>query len=243
MKNKKWIWAACAILVFALIWIIGFQWWAPSLSAQTLTEDDANKAAMDKYPGEIIKTTKSEGEYQVDMQLKTGIYHIRINAKSGEVNSIERDEKALEIPEEKAPKQLTQKEIEALISSQGDLESIDFVQEKDFSYYKAVVSKNNEKITLKLDPYTGNVIDSTKEPTRTMTENEAIAIAEEHVKGSVDDVDFYQPSDQTPYYLVEVELKDDREVVVQIDAYTREVKTVSWEDHGDDESDDDNESE
>ncbi|MFP3393601.1 hypothetical protein SB782_33040, partial [Brevibacillus sp. SIMBA_076] len=97
---------------------------------------------------------------------------------------------------EKTPqKQLTQKEIKERISSQGDLEQIDFVKEIDNSdYYKAVVNKNNEKITLILDAYTGTIIDSTKVADSIITESEAIAIAEKHVKGTGDDTEFYQPS-------------------------------------------------
>jgi uncharacterized membrane protein YkoI len=249
MKNKKWIWTAAVTLVVALIIIGGFQLWAPSLSAQSLTEDEANKAALNKYPGDILKTTKSAGEYHVEMQLETGVYHIRIDAKSGEVNSIKRGEKPEENPEDTTeetpeinePKQLTQKQVEAIVSSKGAVKSIDLVQENNNSYYKAVVSKNNENITLKVDSYSGKIISSTKESPRFLTETEAISIAEEHVKGTVDEVDFYEPSNQTPYYLVEVEVNEDQEAVLQIDAYTREIKTVSWEDHDEDESDDDEE--
>lgn len=245
MKNKKWIWTAAVTLVLALIVIVGFQLWAPSLSAQSLTEDEANKAALDKYPGDILKTTKSADEYHVEMQLETGVYHIRIDAKNGEVNSIKRGEKPEEIPKETpektAPKQLTQKQVETIVSSQGTVKSIDLVQENNNSYYKAVVSKNNENITLKVDSYSGDIISSTKEKPRILTETEAITIAEEHVKGTVDEVDFYEPPNQTSYYLVEVEINEDQEAVLQIDAYTREIKNVSWEDHEEDEDESDEE--
>jgi uncharacterized membrane protein YkoI len=239
MKYRKWLLTAGVVLMFGLLLFIGFQWWAPSLSAQTLTKEEANQAAMDIYPGDIIKTTRAEGEYHIEMKLETGVYHIRIDEKSGEVVSIKRQEKPKETTEEK--KRLTQKEIESKISSQGNLESIDFVEEKNNSYYKAVVSKNNEKITLKLDPYTGAIIESTKEPASILTEKEAIAIAEDHLKGTADDAELYQPSDQTPYYLVEVELHDGREATVQVDAYTRLVKTVTWDDVDEDDADDESE--
>jgi uncharacterized membrane protein YkoI len=247
MKNRKWLLTAGVVLVFGLLLFIGFQWWAPSLSAQTLTKEEANQAAMDKYPGDIIKTTRAEGEYHIEMKLETGVYHIRIDEKSGEVVSIKRQEGPKESRQEKPKetteekKRLTQKEIESQISSQGNLESIDFVEEKTSSYYKAVVSKKNEKISLKLDPYTGAIIESTKEPASILTEKEAIAIAEDHLKGTADDVELYQPSNQTPYYLVEVELEDGREATVQVDAYTRLVKTVTWDDVDEDDADDESE--
>ncbi|MDP1420505.1 PepSY domain-containing protein [Peribacillus simplex] len=239
MKIRKVLITAGSTLVFGLLLFVGFQWWAPSLSAESLTKEEVNQTAKDKYPGTIIKTTKNEGEeYQIEMQLETGVYQITMDAKSGEVRSIKKETiHAAEKTTKKTPKQLTQKEIKARISSQGELEQIDFVQEKDNAYYKAVVNKNNEKITLILDPYTGTIIDSTMVADSIITENEAIAIAEKHVKGTGDDTEFYQPSDQTPYYLVEVELEDDRDAVVQVDGYTKEVKTITWED--DEENDND----
>lgn len=234
MKNGKVLITAGSALVFGLLVFVGFQWWAPSLSAENLTKEEVYQTAKDKYPGTIIKTTKSEGEeYQIEMQLETGVYLIRMDAKSGEVRSIKKEtivHTAEETTEKTPQKQLNQKEIKARISSQGDLEQIDFVQEKDNSYYKAVVNKNNEKITIILDPHTGAIIDSTKVADSIITESEAIAIAEKHVKGTGDDTEFYQPSDQTSYYLVEVELEDDRDAVVQVDGYTKEVKTITWED-------------
>lgn len=241
MKNRKMLITAGSALVFGLLLFVGFQWWAPSLSVESLTKEEVNQTVKDKYPGTIIKTMKSEGEeYQIVMQLETGVYQIRMDAKSGEVRSLKKEtivHAAEETTENIPEKQLTQKEIKANISSQGDLEQIDFVQEKDNSFYKVVVNKNNEKITLILDPYTGAIIDSTMVADSIITEKEAIAIAEKHVKGTGDDTEFYQPPDQTPYYLIEVELEDDRDAVVQVDGYTKEVKTITWED--DEENDND----
>lgn len=243
MNNRKWLIIVGSVLVISLFIFIGLQWWAPSLSAQTLSEEEAKTVAMDKYPGDIIKTMKTNGEYRIDMQLKTGIYHIRIDAESGEVISITRESDSKtkeesplgETPQKETQKErLTEKEIEAQISSQGHVDSIEYVEEKETSYYKAVVSNNNKKITLKLDPFTGAVIDSLQEAASMITENEAIEIAEKHVNGIGDDADFFDPDGQTPYYIVDVELDDDREAEVQVDAYTRAVKSVIWEDNIDD---------
>jgi uncharacterized membrane protein YkoI len=246
MKNRKWMLSAGMVLVLGLLLFVGYQWWVPSLSAQALTEEEANKAALAKYPGDIMKTTKTDDEYQIDMQLETGVYHIRIDGRSGDVISIKRETEPKEGTSEKPQdettketpaKQLTPKEIEALIAKQGDLQSLEFVEEKDEAYYQAVVSKNNEKITLKLDQFTGEIISTTKEAASIITEEEAMAIAEAHVKGEADDADFVQPPEQTPYYLVEVELPNEEDVVVQVDAYTKAVKSVTREEDTDDDDD------
>lgn len=238
--------SAGMVLVLVLLLFVGYQWWAPSLSAQTLTEAEANEAALAKYPGDIIKTTKTTDEYQIDMKLETGVYHIRINAENGEVISIKREtapkgNKPKKIQEEKTietpPKQLTPKEIEALITSQGDLQSLEFVEKEGKAYYKAVVSKNNEKFSIKLDQYTGAIISRVKEAASIITESEARAIAEARVKGESDDVELVQPPEQTPYYLVEIDMANDEDIIVQVDAYTKAVKSVTREEDTDDDDD------
>lgn len=236
MKKKKWIWTVGAILLIVLLLGFGIQLLSPSFSAQTLTKDEANTVAIEKYPGEIIKTTKNQDEYQIEMQLETGVYIIKIDVKSGDILSLERldeDEK----PVEGTKQRLTSKEIEEQIASQGELEFIELIQENDNLYYQVIVTKDNEKTSLKIDPYTARIIDSTKESTvenEVITEPEAIAIAAEHLKGIADDeAEFHQIPGQTPYYLVEVEIEnedDDREAIVQVDAYTGVVKSVNWDD-------------
>lgn len=240
MKIKKWMWTVGAIILVVLLVSIGVRWLSPSFSAQNLTEEEAKTVALEKYPGDIIKTTKTRDEYQIEMQLETGIYFIKINAKSGDVLSLERLQQKEEPPVDKSPIQLTQKEIEEHIATQGELQSIELIQETDRSYYQAIVSKDNEEISLKVDPFTAEIIDSTKVPAQTtdenkvITEQEAIEIAANHLQGiAEDEPEFHQISGQTPYYLVEVEIEngdDDREATVQVDAFTGEVKSVSWDD-------------
>lgn len=183
--KKKWIWPAGVIVLVVCLVL----WLAPSISAKDLTEEEANSVVLEKYPGDIIKTTKTEREYQIELKLETGVYIIKIDAKSGEVKSLEQTVKA-EIPAQEALEQ----------------------PEKE----------NNSP---------------TKEPTEItlIIEQEAIVIAANHLKGTADsdDIEFHQIPGQTPYYLVDVEIEsgeDDREAIVQVDAYTGEVKSVNWDD-------------
>lgn len=183
--KKKWIWPAGVILLVVCFVL----WLAPSISAKDLTEEEANSVVLEKYPGDIINTTKTDNEYQIELKLETGIYVIKIDAKNGDVKSLEQTEKA-DIPVQEAPEQ----------------------------------PEKEEKVP-------------TQEPTEIilLTEQEAIVIAANHLKGTAnsDDTEFHQIPGQTPYYLVEVEIEnddDDREAVVQVDAYTGEVKSVDWDD-------------
>ncbi|MGM7721447.1 PepSY domain-containing protein [Metabacillus sp. Hm71] len=248
MTKKKWFWFAGSVIVLALILFISLQWWVPSLSAQTLTEAEANEAAKEVYPGKIIQTIKSDDEYRVTMKLETGTYLIRIDAKSGEVISVKRETKAEQSTKEEPPskpekKQLTENEVKEILAAKGEVKSIEYLQEKETSYYKAVVSKNNTSTTFKIDPYSGEIIGTAIEPSRLLKEEEAIKLALEEEEGTVDDVEFEEPLDQSPYYLIEIEKENGEDAVIQVDAYTREVKTVLWEEHEEAEDDDEDESE
>ena len=98
MKTKKWVWVSGAILLVSLLLIVWFQWLSPSISAQGLSEEEANAVAIDQYAGDIIRTTKTHDEYQIEMQIENGIYNIKIDAKSGNILSLKQLEKAKEQP-------------------------------------------------------------------------------------------------------------------------------------------------
>ncbi|MED4403918.1 PepSY domain-containing protein [Metabacillus fastidiosus] len=232
MNNKKWIWIAGVSFIVILLLAISFKWWAPSSSAETLTEEEVVKIVLEKYPGKIVKTVKADNKFEIEMKRDKGTYHLQIDAKSGEVISLELVEKVQEQPLQ--PKQLTEEEAKAIAASEGTLESIDLIKEKDKSYYEAIVNKNHEKITLQLDTVTGEIIHSTKKRAAIITEQEAIAIASTEAAGKIDDIDLHDNADGTPYYLVEIEPEDGDDMVVQINAYTGEVKSVTLEDNAED---------
>lgn len=63
-----------------------------------------------------------------------------------------------------------------------------------------------------------------------ISEKEAIKIALKQVPGEVDDVDFYRKNNQV-YYLVEIEVDDEREeAVIQVHAITGAVMSITWDD-------------
>jgi|GEM_PF-5153317 len=62
-----------------------------------------------------------------------------------------------------------------------------------------------------------------------ITEDQARGIALERVNGEIDDID-YESSEDGPYFLIEVELDDEREATVQVHAITGKIMTVSWND-------------
>ncbi|WP_019155394.1 PepSY domain-containing protein [Robertmurraya massiliosenegalensis] len=69
----------------------------------------------------------------------------------------------------------------------------------------------------------------TEQPPKHLSEQEAISIALQSVTGEVDDIDLEQ-SNGLIYYLVEVEVNDDKEATVQINAISGEVMSITWDD-------------
>ena len=68
-----------------------------------------------------------------------------------------------------------------------------------------------------------------EEPSKILSEAEAGKIALGEVEGIIDDIDL-ESNDRYPFYLIDIETKDDREAVVQIDAATGKVLSVTWDD-------------
>lgn len=217
--------------------VVGVLWLSP-FSSKPLTEEELKSAALTKYPGEIIRTTKSENEYEIDMQMENGVYAISMDTNNGTILSLK------QISTEEVPlavETLTEAQIKKEIATQGEIQSVLFINEKN-PYYEVVVHKENVELNLKVDPYNGAIIDSSQAPVEApvstenilITEKEALTIAATHLKGMADDdAELHQPTGQPPYYLVEVEIEngeeEDREAVVEVDAYTGKVKSVNWE--------------
>ena len=217
--------------------VVGVLWLSP-FSSKPLTEEELKSAALTKYPGEIIRTTKSENEYEIDMQMENGVYAISMDTNNGTILSLK------QISTEEVPlavETLTEAQIKKKIATQGEIQSVLFINEKN-PYYEVVVHKENVEFNLKVDPYNGAIIDSSQSPIEApvstenilITEKEALTIAATHLKGTADDdAELHQPTGQPPYYLVEVEIEngeeEDREAVVEVDAYTGKVKSVNWE--------------
>lgn len=239
MKIKKSVWIIGGIILMALL-VFGVLWLSP-FSSKALTEEELKETALTKYPGEIVRTAKSGNNYEIDIQMENGTYAIKMDAKNGSILSLEKTV----TEEEPLPTvdRLTEEQIKKEITNEGELQSIQLINNTDTPYYEAIVHKENREVTLKIDPYNGDIMDSSETPVKPpatkentlLTEQEALTIAADHLKGVADeDAELHQPAGQTPYYLVEVEIEngeeEDREAVVEIDAYTGTVKSIDWED-------------
>jgi len=235
MIRKKWFLFLGCIIIAGLVLFTSIKIWGPTSEAQALTEQEAKNKALEKYQGEIIETSRKKNEYHFVLKAETGTYLIIIDEINGDVVSIvQKEQNNKNIAEENTKELLTEDEVKLKITKQGTIKSIELIQE-EAPYYQAIVELENEEHTLSIDPYTGDIINSIKTSQRLLSESEAAEVALEKVQGEVDDVDFIEREGQTPYYLVEIETNDDRDATVQIDAYKKEVISVTWGDQEDDE--------
>ncbi|VEF48209.1 peptidase propeptide and ypeb domain-containing protein [Bacillus freudenreichii] len=230
MKFQKRI---ILLIVTAFIFIAAAVWVFSSLAASdTLTEKEAGKLVQEMYGGEIVRIEKSGGIYSVIIQMQSGEYGVSVNAKSGEIMNLVKHETDVK------NKLLTEREIEKLVQEKypGTIRRIDQRLEDGQSFYFVVLTEGTTEITLKIDALSGAITKSEKKKAlpqnkavHKITAKEAVKIALKQVNGKVDEVDL-EESGGLSYYMVEIELDNDKEATVQINAITGEVLSVTWDD-------------
>ncbi len=214
-------------VIIALIWQLSIS----MVSAQPLSEADASKLVRDLYGGEIAAIKKTNDHFYIRLQSEIGLYDITIDQKSGEILGIEKKES------DKSEQQLTVPEVKQLIKKDypGKIEQLEKRSENGQFFYFAIVRNGAVETTIKLNPVSGEIVESSKktdtkeETVHGITEKEAIKIALNQVKGVVEDVDL-EESDGLYYYLVEVEQDKEREATIQINSITGEILSITWDD-------------
>lgn len=202
-------------------------------SADPLSEADASQLVQDMYGGEIKMIERTDDYFLISIKSKNGFFDIKLDQDTGEIIAIDKESM------EKAEKQqLSETDVEELIKTDftGEINQIDKKAESGRYFYYVTVKEGTAKTKIKLDAQTGSIIESVKkeipdpiEDISGISEQEAMKIALEQVKGGkVDDVDL-EESDGLYFYLIEVE-QNDGEATVQINAITGEVMSIVWDD-------------
>ena len=241
-KNRiKWIIISSITIV---VLFFGFQKWGSSLNpaAETLSQQEAQQLVEERYKGgKVTNIELKDEQYIIEMNRSEILYEIKLDAQRGEIVSFSKIEKDA-LPEESIskqepanPKQLTEEEIKSAILSEtpGELLFFKKINEKGQSLYKAIILENDQKTVLKVDANTGKVlfrkVEKDKEAVAKITEEEAGQIALKEINGSINDVDL-EEEDNLIFYLVEIDTPDDKEAIVQIDAITGAILTITWDD-------------
>lgn len=217
MNNSKWLAIAGSVLLAIILFVVVMQW-GPSLSsAETLSEEEARSSILNRYAGEILQMKLEQAHYVVDLQLETGIYEIRVDAKSGDVVSLVRSESFTDSPS---------KPVEPITSPEP---SESGEENKDENTVSEPIADPKPKPEPEPQP----------ELVQRLTSKQAAEIAIKHIPGKVEDIESRQ-SEEISFYLIEIDLVGDREAIVQVNAMTGAVMSVSWDDNEWDDEDDDN---
>lgn len=237
-------------MLAAAIIVIGFAWRPWINNAQALTKEAAEEAVLQLYPGQVTGTKLSKGQYSMQLKTDKGLYEMKVDALSGEIVSLMRieapasqddaapatpnptspvkaspttepskdttrkpDKPNKDLPKDQTPKQQTPKE-----PSPTQTPKDDFPEQP---------SKKDE---------TPKATGSPKEQAPTLlTSADASLLAAKHVKGQVKDTDLRETAAGS-YYLVEIRGGKEKKAVVQVNAITGAIMSVTWDDNhrGDD---------
>ncbi|MEC0109679.1 PepSY domain-containing protein [Paenibacillus taichungensis] len=244
-KPRRSFWWGVGLL--ALLIVIVVMWWKPWQSDRVmLTADAAAQSVLDQYPGEIVNSTLKDGTYIMQLRSETGLYDVQVDAVTATVNSIKRLESNPQA-EEKTLWSREQIKTELLKQTDAELVSLELVEQQGIPVYLAVFKmKDNTREQWTIDPYTGEKQSSktlessspdptTGEGTKTsfLSEKEAEQKALARIPGEVDDIELRGTNSGNPYYLVEIDLEDGREAIVQVNAISGAIRSVTWDDDDD----------
>ncbi len=243
-RSKRPIWWGAGIVAVLLVAIVG--WWQPWQSSRVmLSADAAAQAVLEQYPGEIVNSTLKDGTYIMQLRSETGLYDVQLDAVTATVNAIKRLESN---PQAEEKTLLSREQIKTELRKQTDeqLVSLELVEQQGSPVYLAVLKmKDNRREQWTVDPYNGEKQSSqtldapASEPgnendaPQFLSEKEAEQKALARVPGEVDDTELRGTNSGNPYYLVEIDLEDGREAIVQVNAISGAIRSVTWDEEED----------
>ncbi|WP_188205612.1 PepSY domain-containing protein [Alkalibacillus aidingensis] len=153
-----------------------------------------------------------------------------IEDETGHDEPVENDE---DEPEEPSPEPtlLTHDEIIdiGLTQQEGTIQMLEFVEEEE-PYYELIIEGEEASTYMMIDAYSGSILSLEREektPETVVTEEEAIEIALNEVEGELEQVAIREV-DGILYYVVEL-IVDDEQVLLQINAFSGQIQSVTWE--------------
>ncbi|MBU5349182.1 PepSY domain-containing protein [Paenibacillus lautus] len=220
MRKKVSLLLGIVMLVAVMI-IVNAVWSPFSRSTSAMSMDEVVEEVLSQYPGgEITKTALDGGVYRLELQSATGTYEMTVDARQGDIVSIEQRDKTAVKPDPEP----------------GVPREPDQPTEPDPDNPPSEPADNGDKGAAEGagDGESGNGSGTSEPPATMITKEYAIKLSLEQVPGTVEDVE-YRESKSSRYYLVEIERADGREATIQVHAITGKIMTVTWDDEDDDE--------
>ena len=247
MNKQRMIWMAGGALLLVVLLFIGQQLLTGMSAAAPLTEEEAKNIVNDRYPGSEIKSiSEHKTGYTIEFEIVLGIYEMKVNNDSGEIESIvilentaekQKDSTSEETGSDNKEEKKSEKEITEIVQKEtdGEIESVKIVENQNKSVYEAKVKEKDAIVTFILEPASGEILSTSKDEIKTeektvpLTEQQAIDIAVSEVPGEVDDVELEQSEDGL-YFLIEIETSNDQEATVQVNAISGKIMSTTWDD-------------
>lgn len=195
------------IAAAVLLLAIACLWFFRKETGPLLSREAAEQALLEEYPGSIATLSQQSGNYIAELQTAQGLYEVKLNGATGEIISI------------------------VLLQAVPTPAPTAAVQPTPVASGAPVASATPPAGAASATP----PAPSPSPPQRVVSEAEAVKLALQEVPGEADDVDT-GINEAGAFYLVEIKTPDDREAVVQVDAISGNIRSVTWE-----EPDDDNE--
>nr|WP_306813016.1 PepSY domain-containing protein [Paenibacillus soyae] len=198
--------------------------WQGRDNGTVVSKEEAMQSVLEHYPGEITSAMLDGEAYRIELRTEQGLYALAVDSESGSIASVERLSAVGDVPETPQPTSGEASPEPSLTPSATPVPS-------------AGGGSGNEGTANPSSPAPSPA--ATQKPSLLSAE-EAGKLASSHVQGTVDNVERGEGGD----YLVEIETNDGREAVVQVNAISGAVMSVSWDDDDDgnsseDDSDDD----
>ncbi|ASA24243.1 PepSY domain-containing protein [Paenibacillus donghaensis] len=240
-KKAMYISAAVVLLVLLVSGLLLKQ--RDGASAQQLSAAEASQVLLRQYPGEVLSLHLRERGYLARLRTDQGLYELQLDAASGEVESIVR----LELPDGSSPAQPagSAEPGTAVPGASGPPGATPSGGPEGTPAASATAGPKptpagggNPGQASALPGRSASpapAATSSPDPTarRVITEAEAVRLALREVPGESDDVDTGRDR-SGPFYLIEVNATDGREAVVQVNATSGAIMSVSWEADDDD---------
>lgn len=216
--------AAAAILVVIICTFLIIR----QTHENVLSKETVVKKVEASYEGKVTKATQSKDKktYDITLENPKGTYFVKADAISADILSMNRV-KAVN------PSAMTEKEAEHLA-----LERVPGTVKKQTRQSRVatytIQKEDGKTYEVKVDMQAKTVLSadqiSSKDQQKTpITKKEAKTIAERKTGGTADDADL-EESEGTLIFEVDVDLPDNKEATVKINAYTGKVANIVYED-------------
>lgn len=224
---KKWLITITVIIIVCAVALWFFRDYF--VKEDPLSKQEAITHIQSLYNGQVKHIEKQGNQYEIELLRNGATYEVAIDVNTRQITDLllkEAVKKSL-LSEEQIRKYVTD-------YAPGEIESIAL----ENTYYKVQVTNDNKIKNLLMDAYTGEVISEKDTPKEVnepviekvvLSEQQAIQIALQELKGEVDSVKYKETADGG-YYLIEIE-SDNAEAIFEIHGVTGKIMSVSLEEN------------